>query len=286
MNKDELLPGVYPGIQIEDYHQLPGVSNSMLSKLAQSPAHCKSYAEGDLDTDTDSTDDGQMLHTAFLEPALFDKKYRTDPGLNRNSNAWKALVAENPGIIFLKEKKLHDLERALDNIHRDHNAMALRSNAEIEQTFVWIDPETEVLCRCRPDMTTMISGFGIVPADLKKTESASPINFSFACERYHYANQAAFYSDGVAAVTGEAVKSFAFICSELSPPWLCQTYYCAPEMVEFGRHEVRRLLRVYAECLSSDRWPGYSRWAKDWDGREKWMQIDLPLRAYRRMNNE
>jgi len=130
----------------------------------------------------------------------------------------------------------------------------------------WIDPETEVLCKCRPDW--LIPG-AIV--DVKSTEDASAEAFMRSAYNWQYHLQAAFYMDGMAAAWDEQPEAFMFLAHEKTAPWASAYYFADGEMIEAGRVEYRKALRLYADCLSSDKWPGYAatlqplglpRWAK------------------------
>ncbi|MGZ6369962.1 MAG: PD-(D/E)XK nuclease-like domain-containing protein, partial [Bdellovibrionota bacterium] len=105
--------------------------------------------------------------------------------------------------------------------------------------------------------------------DFKSAEDASPEGFQRACDRYDYHRQAAWYVDGVQAITGKA-PLFVFAVYETSSPFAAAFYYATPEMLREGRTENRALLLKYAHCLKENRWPGYS---------EEILPIDLP--AYR-----
>jgi hypothetical protein len=131
---------------------------------------------------------------------------------------------------------------------------------QAEQSIFWMDEETGVGCKGRIDWLTDVSestDAGIL-FDLKSTLDASPEGFQRSISKYRYYVQAAMYIDGLRAL-GYMPKAFIFAAWEKKSPYASALYYATPEMLEAGRQEYRRLLKIYADCLSSDKWPGYSQ---------------------------
>jgi exodeoxyribonuclease VIII len=127
------------------------------------------------------------------------------------------------------------------------------------------DPETGVLVRCRFDR---LLNRGFSP-DLKTTTDASPRGFSNAIAKYGYAFQAAFYMDVYYWATGQRIEGFGFVCVEKTAPYSVMCYRLDDESVEIGRHQYRKALNTYAECLETGNWHGY-------DGFDEETLIGLP----------
>lgn len=123
-----------------------------------------------------------------------------------------------------------------------------------EQSIYWNDPETGVLCRCRPDFLTD-DDFCV---DLKSTEDASQEGFSKSIANYRYHVQDPYYADGILHGTGRRVRGFFFIAVEKTAPYAVQVFKVDDESRELGRAEYMRDLQVYAECERSGIWPAYS----------------------------
>ena len=68
---DSPLVGIHQGIPAEVYHLWPGVSNSMLGKLAESPAHLRDWMDR-RDEEPDKPTDAQRLGTAVHCAVLAD----------------------------------------------------------------------------------------------------------------------------------------------------------------------------------------------------------------------
>lgn len=140
-----------------------------------------------------------------------------------------------------------------------------------ERSVYWIDEETGVLCRCRPDWWRLDG----ITVDVKTTEDASPEGFARSIGRYSYHMQAAFYIDGMTAAINHLVaqnkdaafpqklppapKDFLFLAVEKAAPYAPAVYALDQAAIEIGRAEYRQLLRIYAECLRTNNWPGYGQ---------------------------
>lgn len=131
-----------------------------------------------------------------------------------------------------------------------------------------------------------------VIGDLKTTEDASPEGFAKSMANYRYDVQAPYYLDGVkkALEQGKCTppakgaselsvywvdeatgvlcrcrpdwwrgypKNFVFIAVEKKPPYAVGVYVLDSASTDIGRAIYQHDLQVYAECLASDKWPGY-----------------------------
>lgn len=123
---------------------------------------------------------------------------------------------------------------------------------QAEQSLYWIDDETGVTCRGRVDW--------LLPnaiVDLKTTVNASPAKFSRSLVDYGYALQAAWYQQGIEALTGERLP-FVHVVVEKEPPHLVAVYQVDTDALAFGAERARDARVLFAECESSGVWPGYS----------------------------
>jgi exodeoxyribonuclease VIII len=131
--------------------------------------------------------------------------------------------------------------------------MLLHWQGKAETTHMWTDATTGVECKCRPDWLT-----SNLIVDLKTTEDASPRGFQRSVANYRYHVQAAWYLDGIEAVTGTRPDQFIFICVEKKPPYAVGVYAADAEMIQIGAETAARDLEVYATCKAADAWPSYS----------------------------
>jgi len=144
-------------------------------------------------------------------------------------------------------------------VHKHPAASKIFSYGTPETSIFWTDPDTGVSCRGRIDWmqpdTEYVDYRTIV--DIKSTQNASPESFQRDVFKYGYHIQAAMYWDGMTAL-GYYPQSFVFSAWEKKPPFATALYYMTEELLEAGRKEYKKLLKIYAECLKTDTWPGYS----------------------------
>ena len=245
--------GILDGISNEEYHAGPGISKSGLWTLYdKTPAHFK-YGERKA---KNAFDVGEAIHLAVLQPDVFETRVIRGPA-DRRGNNWKEFQAE-----AVSSKRLlltsGDFDEALevrDSVHADSwiNRMIVSTHSMVEYSGYWIDPETGVLCRCRPDLYRPDLG---IMFDLKTTRSAAEEAFTRDVGNYGYHAQEAFYGDGFRAL-GARVDAFVFIALEKDTPYCRAVYDIEPAFVEEGRQIMRRALKTYNQCQTYNIWPGY-----------------------------
>ena len=241
-----------------DYHAGPGLSKSGMDRLAISPEHYRSYLVEPRE-ETKALRVGSALHKLALEPDTFGDECAVAPHCDRRTKEGKAeyaaFEAASAGKMILSFDE-HDLASNMARSIRTRKlpAAAIGAPGEAEVSFFWKDPSLGTLCKCRPDY---LRNDGYI-VDIKTTEDARKAHFERSAETYRYYVQAAFYLQGVEAVTGERMKDFIFIVVEKSPPFAVACYYADTEMIFAGNEEVRRCLALYEECEASGDWPGYA----------------------------
>lgn len=286
-------PGIYAGVPMDVYHSWNAASNSRLSKLRQSPAHLKAYLDEPRE-DTTSLKIGRAAHTSILEPDDFsrlfvvaqrcegtkkDLQQCTNMGLAIDDHGeWRCGVhgkglALDPSRITIGGDKYADCQRMREAVLGRVTSRALLTGpGDTELSIVWIDAETGVTCKARPDFANRIYGTLV---DLKTTEDASESEFARSIYKWGYHRQSAFYLDGAAAV-GLEMEHFTFIPVEKSAPYASATYRLTDGAVDAGRDELRRLLAIYAECMASNSFPGYPDEVRDVSLPDyAWKQIEV-----------
>ena len=132
---------------------------------------------------------------------------------------------------------------------------SLTTNGESEVTLAWQDKETGVWLRARPDF--LPHKRRIIP-DLKTAADGAPRAFGRAIANFGYHQSAALYSDGIKAIFGHLPTHWVHVVMEKEPPHVVSLYELPGEDIERGRWLNRKAIRLFAECLSTGRWPGYS----------------------------
>ncbi|EEF9746789.1 exonuclease VIII [Salmonella enterica] len=203
---DDIQPGIYYDIPNEAYHAGPGVSKSQLDDIADTPAIYLWRKNAPVDTEkTKTLDTGTAFHCRILEPEEFSKRFIIAPEFNRRTSAGKEEektfleeCARTGRTVLTAEEG-----RKIELMYQSVMALPLgqwlvESAGYAESSVYWEDPETGILCRCRPDK--IIPEFHWI-MDVKTTADIQRFRTAYYDYRYHV--QDAFYSDGYRAQFGE-----------------------------------------------------------------------------------
>lgn len=239
-------------MDIVDYHAHPALGSTGLRALLRSPAHFQALAFG---APSPAMRLGTLVHTLVLEPEAFAERYIVAPACDRRTKAgketWAAFVddaGERDVITEDDEAK----GRACAQSLLSHRVGQTIKGASVEQTLMWTDAETGVICKARPDV--LPSGYLV---DVKISADASPTGFAKSIANYGYHVQAAHYVEGARAC-GHDVKGFVFAVVETVAPYLSAGYVLSAADLDQGMSERKRALEIYAQCTASGEWPGYA----------------------------
>lgn len=229
------------------------VSNSQLSRLIKSPSLIYAPVK-----QTPSLRWGTLVHAIILEADKFGETNAVMPeGLDSGKGA-KARVEEfeaaNPGKEIVTHEEMVQLNSIRKAVFADPDAsLLLGSPARIEQSIFWEDKETGIKCRCRPDFWRNDN----VVVDIKTTTDVSPWAFGASVWDWGYDRQAAFYSDGIEAVTGSAPEAFVFIAIEGKdePNILIECHNAEQDVIQVGRTRYRKALQTLADCRRNNSFP-------------------------------
>ncbi|RCV51184.1 PD-(D/E)XK nuclease-like domain-containing protein [Marinitenerispora sediminis] len=151
-------------------------------------------------------------------------------------------------------------------------------NGRAEQSLFWQDSYSGVACRARLDwLVDPVEGRRRVVVDYKTCASAAPDKLSRAVYEFGYHQQAAWYLDGLVALGVDDAPAFAFVCQEKQPPYLVTVMQPDHVAMQIGRHLNQQARTVYARCVETGYWPGYS---------DEIEQIPLPGWVERQYENE
>lgn len=287
-------PGAYSGIANEDYHRnanlLPGPSLSASGAkklLGQSPFHFwfDSPMNPDRPPETDKPhfNIGKAAHDLVLLSDRWPDFYHVLPeGFSRAASKKFALEiadadeAAASGLTVLRYEDAETVKAVAQAIADNPLALAALTNGESEVTLAWQDKETGVWLRARPDF---LPKRRIIVPDLKfmAASHCSPEGFRKAIHNFGYHQSAAMYGDGIKAVFGEHPKNWLHVVVEKDAPHCVALYELPGEDIERGRWINRKAIRLFADCLSADRWPGYA---------DEPMQVGLPGWARNSIDND
>lgn len=128
-----------------------------------------------------------------------------------------------------------------------------------EQSLFWVDQETGVWCRARPDWLPAPRAGRMVVPDYKTCDRADLDSLSKDIYKHAYYRQAPWYLDGVRALgLADDDAAFVFVCQEKEPPYLINIIEPDAEALAAGRARNRHAREVYRDCAATGIWPGYS----------------------------
>ena len=271
---EDIEPGIYYGISNENYHAGPGVSKSQLDDIADTPALYLWRKNAPVDTTkTKTLDLGTAFHCRVLEPEEFSNRFIVAPEFNRRTNAGKeeekAFLMEcaSTGKTVITAEEGRKIELMYQSVMAlPLGQWLVESAGHAESSIYWEDPETGILCRCRPDK--IIPEFHWI-MDVKTTEDIQRFKTAYYDYRYHV--QDAFYSDGYEAQFG-VQPTFVFLVASTTIEcgrYPVEIFMMGEEAKLAGQQEYHRNLRTLSDCLNTDEWPAIKtlslpRWAKEY----------------------
>lgn len=258
-SEKSIKPGIY-NLSPEAYHQSPGISRSCLMEFKRSPYHYwYKYLNPDYKSESATPAQilGNALHTYVFEPDEFEKRYFVIPEFNKvtkeGKERWQLIKSELGKKETLSAHQYEILQAMTASLKKNKLATQLIENAEIEQSLYWTDPDTGILCKCRPDILRCN-----LVCDLKTAQNGNPRSFQFAASDYGYHIQAAMIQEALIQLKKIQIKDFLFLVIEKSVPYVISIYQLDQASLEQGRHEFKKLLASYQHCLETNDWPGYT----------------------------
>lgn len=258
----ELPDGIHKGISNDDYHAVSERVNASLLKVVaeETPLHARSQQLSP-SASTPAQEFGTAAHLNVLEPVGFEKQVVKGLGIDRRSNANKALWLDfeerNAGKLILTEKGYAKALAVGDQVRRHRLASQILDAPGInEVTLFFTDPTTGLPCKVRPDRLCVYNGRSCI-VDLKTIESASDSAIKRALAQYKYPLAAAFYLFG--AETLEPLdRTFYWLFVEKKGPGV-RVVEIDPQDLYEGGLQYRRALDKWAKCVENETFPGWER---------------------------
>jgi hypothetical protein len=242
---------VIPDLAREAYEKLDALNWSRLKLIEKSPAHFKQgFGE-----DSDSFTLGTAAHMAVLEPEKFKEEYVIYPG-RRQGKAWEEFESKaiRSGKTVLNATEYGKAVGIKNAVRANKRADELLSGGKAEVAMVWTlggGTPYETKCKGRADY------IGSVIADLKSTQNCSPREFARSCVKYGYLGQAAWYTDGYEALTGQRLPYY-IVAVESNAPHLVTPYRVPEHLLAIGRDQYQTLLGKLDYCKRNNFWGGYT----------------------------
>jgi exodeoxyribonuclease VIII len=266
-------PGIYQ-ISDEEYFAAEALNNSFLKAMLVSPAHAKWQQDHPKEPSKEMRA-GSACHCASLEPDQFMRRYAVLPDNAPAKPTPQMLAAKKPSessqqrIQFWNtfeaqagDREILTNEQAAEFMHigqtiRDHPELKRFFEAgKAEQAVFGIDPETGLLCKCKPDYLTVV-GRHKVMLELKSTDDARPHLFQRKAMNFGYFQAAAFYPDVMGWAGLGAPDLYLIVAFERDPPYGLKIYEVPEDAQEYGRRQYRAALNLYKHCLDMGEWPAY-----------------------------
>lgn len=262
-------PGVYD-MPIESYHGnccvgLSISSSGLRTIESKSPAHYwdESYLNPKhvRGADSEAFTIGRAAHMLLLGETGFQDRFAIKPAEFKDfrSNAakeWRdAQIAAGRSVLTHGD---------LETIRGMANALAAHPliqsgllNGEVERSLIWQDKETGVWLKSRPDALPVNAD---LITDLKTTKKADAASVRRSIAEYGYYMQLALVGMGMEAVLGRrpSDEDYVLVFVETSRPYCVNVTPIDPQAIYYGRLQVRRALRTFADCIERNEWPGYA----------------------------
>lgn len=197
------------------------------------------------------------------------KKPRVPKRVNREWNGnssecakWVA-AKEESGLEVISKPEYDNAQAALKALRDDEIISTWLDSCDM-QVLVrgeWHDPDTGLVIpvRCLMDFVPRLdTEFSKCLGDFKTTRNAGLSAWSRWCFNAGYHVQAGFDTDLYIAATNEDRMTWCFICQENYEPWQTAKRMLSVEHgLDLGRLEYKRMLKLYARCLKTGKWPHY-----------------------------
>lgn len=235
----------------DDYAMAEGVRKSQLDRIHTAPALVNLPWNG-----SKSTDFGSLIHCLVLQPETFNASFVIEPEFNKRTNAGKeeaeAFAKENEKKIIITQADMDKAKNMRDEVMCCIGDWLDRQDTIIEHAAFWVDPETGLICKCKPDIYVASENIVI---DLKKTaERADAYSFAKSVGTYRYHVQKAFYLEGLAA-NGITDAQFYFAPISLQLNGGTGVFQLDEETTANGVAQMRSDLALYATCKDNNSWP-------------------------------
>lgn len=256
-------PGVYD-IPLDDYlaDPVPGGSLSRSGVTALLPPSCPAKYRWDRDHPPESTrafDVGHAAHKLVLGVGPELRVVEADDWRTKAARAERAAAYADGAVPLLAED--HDCVVAMAEALLRHplaSALFDPDHGTPEQSLFWQDAATGVTLRARLDWLPHPRDGRLIVPDYKTCANASPATLSKAVHNYRYHGQGAWYVDGIKALGLADDPAFLLVFQEKTPPYLVTVAELDTIALAAGRYENRKAIDLYAECVATDTWPGYS----------------------------
>ena len=268
-------PGIYDGVPMEEYHRSSSISRSALKILdEEAPGELAHYlARGSGDA-TAAMTFGTAVGMLLFEPHLFERNFIERPAFS-GANApdafrgagskervaeWKEAHRDYQWLDPFEWAQAHEVVQAVRG-SRAASLLLKSPELRVEQSIVWEDKSTGIMCRARPDAwrpdVGMTIDLKVTSDDLTDRALGNYVSAYYAhlqgamCAAGLLANGQTFTSHSLIVVRRKAPIRVRVVTMRLEEPDQVPTW------LEVGETMFEALLAEYAACRASGKFPNY-----------------------------
>jgi len=269
ISKTNIQLGRFEGLPNHTYHkEIPwAYSKSDLEAMMLSPSNLIQRRKGP-DSESAALEFGTAFHARlehFNDQDAYLKLVAVPPTADKRTKEGKAahekFEFENKAEITLDRKQWDLIENMLLAVqaHPDANELLLAPGLA-EETFVWKDKDTGVICKCRPDKRILKAPVGMPDHMILDWKTAASCDYrdlkNDIGERF-YDMSAALTLDGIAAVLGHDVGPFVNVFVEKGNRFRVVLGVVDDGSIAEGRRLYKAQLEKIAQCSRDAIWPGF-----------------------------
>lgn len=231
-----------------EYRALRAVNWSSLKHMKTSPAQYR-WEVDHPPKSTTAKELGTLIHAVLLEPTMtIDQIVLVDA--NRGTKKFEQLAQEYPHNILVTHTEYAMLAVQRERLMTNQRYAQIFGNATIEQPLRWTDPETNLVCKCRPDLYN-----DVVLVDIKTSSEIDERKWWWDFKKRRYHAQFAFYHDALKLLDGR--DRVCVVIKIETKPCFDVVYYPLPAIaIEEGRSHYRDKLNELRDCVEANAWPG------------------------------
>lgn len=260
LEEKETLCGLYNDMGIEHYHSAFGYSASKLKKALKSTRDFFKLEQKQ--GRKEHFDYGNIFEMMLLEEekfnhyveasklVVYDENDRPEPtktfGLKENKE-WKKNIFDNAEIV-VDVDTFKEIKENVRLTKENEQFGKLVDGMLPQQSYFWIDDQTNLLLKTRPDIVKSVGNDAVVITDVKTAVDGSPDGFAKSMAQLHYPLQAVTQIDGVKAVTGKKVVLYTYLVIEKSTGNV-QFYSLNEDDIQFYRDIYKKALIRISKAL-------------------------------------
>lgn len=232
-------------LTFDEYRDAKGENFSHIKRLDTSPLDYRvNYRK-----ESDALDLGRAIHTAVLEPELFESDHVVFYGDKRKKKEWEAFQLEHLHTTILTPDQATVCTGVANAVKLHPVASGYADQCESEVSIFWQHP---LGFDCKSRIDWLADDFMV---DLKSARDVRARKFAYQAADLKYHAQMAFYHDAAKALDGRDRKVI-LLAVEKVPPFDVAPYVLPSEALAAGRREYVEWLLLLKKCQDEDHWSG------------------------------